>query len=396
MTVCDLTHAHHATSGGIRTYIEAKRDYLLRQTDHRHALVSTGPEDVREKGVRWDTVRLQSPTIPGAAPYRWFPRTGPLTSALESLEPASIELGTYFMPTEHRAAFAVRDALRRRGRPCVVSAHVHTDFPESYARAYSAKVFGPVLARGIGRVAERYARSVLNRCDFVITLSPQFRDRVLAMGVERVIMAPQGVDLEQFGPHRADPTLRTEFGVVDGGALLLYSGRFDSEKHVDLLVDAFDRLPAHLDAALVMIGEGPKRAELAAAAASRPGLHVLPYQPDKGRVAALLATADVYVTAGPHEVYAFSVVEAQASGTAVVGVEAGGLVSRVPEGTGFLAPVGDAEAFARLTERAFLSHSAMGGAARRHAEEHYSWSSTFEPIMAETTTALERQRPRAC
>ena len=391
MTVCDLTHAYHETSGGIRTYVDAKRRYLLAHTGHRHGLVIPSATGIREAGKRWETVRLRCPTIPGAAPYRWFPRSKPPAGALVSLSPSSIELGTYYMPTEARAAFAAREIVRQRGGRCIVSAHIHTDFPRSYAESYSKRIFGTQVGNRIRYLADRYAKWVLNQCDFVITQSPQFRDQIQDMGVDQVIMVPQGVDLERFGPHRADPEIRAEFGVSGSCPLLLYSGRFDSEKHVDLLVEAFDQLPIELNAVLVMIGEGPKRNELTAAAASRPGLHVLPYQTDKARVAALLATADVYVTAGPHEVYAFSVVEAQASGTAVVGVESGGLVSRVPEGLGFLSPVGDAGAFAGLIERAFHSHRAMGAAARRHAEEHYSWSSTFEPVLKETARVLGLQ-----
>ena len=391
MTVCDLTHAYHETSGGIRTYIDAKRRYVLAHTEHRHGLVVPGAENLHERGKGWDTMWVRSPTIPGAAPYRWFSRSRPAANALGALAPSSIELGTYYMPTEVRAAFAARSAARREGRGCVVSAHIHTDFPESYARTYTGKVFGPERGKRFGSLAEVYAREVLNRCDFVITLSPQFRDRMYEMGVERVIMVPQGVDLDRFGPHRVDPALRAEFEVPDNGVLLLYSGRFDSEKQVDVLVAAYDQLPAELNAVMVMIGDGPKRPELEAAAAARPGLHVLPYQSDKGRVAALLATADVYVTAGPHEVYAFSVVEAQASGTAVVGVRAGGLVSRVPEGLGFLVPVGNAAEFACRIVDAAEAREVMGTAARRHAESRYSWTTTFDPIMTETSAALNRQ-----
>jgi len=391
MILADLTHAHHPTSGGIRTYIRAKRDFLLDHTEHRHLLVAPGPEDARESGDRWETVRLKGLTIPGAAPYRFFPSARRPADALIDAGADAVELGTYYMPTEHGAAFRAREAAHREGRALVVSAHIHTDFPRSYAEAYSAKVLGSTLGQRVGSLAERYARRVLNRCDFVIVLSAQFRDRMREMGVEQVVMASQGVDLDRFGPHRADPTLRDEFRVAPDGMFLLYSGRFDSEKHVDTLVAAFDRLPATPAPTLVMMGEGSKRPELEAAAAQRPGLHVLPYQSDPARVAALYATADVYVTAGPHEVYAFSVVEAQASGTAVVGVRAGGLVSRVPDDLGYLVDVDDADAFAARIGDAFAAREAMGAAARAHAESHYSWAATFRPILEATEAARSRQ-----
>ncbi len=391
MTLADLTHAHHPTSGGIRTYIRAKRDFLLDHTDHRHLLVAPGPEDSCETGDRWEIRRIKGPTIPGAAPYRFFASSARPADALLAGGADAVELGTYYMPAEHQATFRARKAANRQGRALVVSAHIHTDFPRSYAEAYSSKVLGSWLGTRVGDLAERYARRALNRCDFVIVLSDQFHDQMREMGVERIVRASQGVDLDRFGPHRADASLRESFGVPPDGMLLLYSGRFDSEKHVDTLVAAFDRLPAEPAPTLVMMGEGPKRPELEAAAAERPGLHVLPYQSDPARVAALYATADVYVTAGPHEVYAFSVVEAQASGTAVVGVRAGGLVSRVPEGLGYLVEVDDADAFASRIGDAFAAREAMGAASRAHAEAQYSWAATFRPILEATEAARDRQ-----
>lgn len=54
---------------------------------------------------------------------------------------------------------------------------------------------------------------------------------------------------------------------------------------------------------------------------------LLPYRffwrPDRIRRA--LAAADIYVTAGPHETFGLSVIEAEASGLPVVGVDAGAL-----------------------------------------------------------------------
>ena len=64
MTVCDLTHAYHPTSGGIRTFIDLKRRYLLEHTPHRHVLIVPGERDEVEQGDRWTTIRIRSPLLP--------------------------------------------------------------------------------------------------------------------------------------------------------------------------------------------------------------------------------------------------------------------------------------------------------------------------------------------
>lgn len=154
-----------------------------------------------------------------------------------------------------------------------------------------------------------------------------------------------------------------------------------------MLVDALGRLPERFR--LVLVGEGPHRAALAARAESLGGrLAVLPYLREKAALAELLASADVYVTAGPHETFGLSVAEAQAAGLPVVGVRAGALVARVPEGTGLLGPVGDASAMAANVERAFAERERMGQAGRALVEATLSWDATFGKIFEAYESAL--------
>ena len=55
MTVCDLAHAYHETSRVLRTYIDAKRQYVLEHTDHSRAMVIPGVKDRIGRGERWET-----------------------------------------------------------------------------------------------------------------------------------------------------------------------------------------------------------------------------------------------------------------------------------------------------------------------------------------------------
>ena len=121
MIVCDLTHAYHEASGGIRTYIDAKRRYVLDHTDHTHALIIPGEKDRVTRTERCLTVEVEAPFIPGAEPYRWFSRPRRVRRALAYVGADLIELGTFFMPTESRPAFATRKAARRNGRQVAIA-----------------------------------------------------------------------------------------------------------------------------------------------------------------------------------------------------------------------------------------------------------------------------------
>lgn len=127
----------------------------------------------------------------------------------------------------------------------------------------------------------------------------------------------------------------------------------------------------------------PLRSELETRAATLPGLRILPFESDAARFGRLLASADAYVTAGPHETFGLSVIEAQAAGLPVVGVASGGLLDRVTPEVGRLGPVDDAVAMARNIEAVLAAGESMRRAARRHVEEGgYGWSRTFEKLCA--------------
>lgn len=387
MTVCDLTHAYHATSGGIRTYIDAKRRYVLDHTDHAHVAVVPGERDGIQREERATTITVEAPLIRGAAPYRWFSRPGRVLAALVEAAPDVVEVGTFYMPTEWGPALAWRRRARR-SRPAALAMQAHTDFAASYAEVYAGKLLGPTLGRGVGRAAAVYARTVLGRADLCLAPSPFQAARVTGHGLGDVHVVTPGVDPEVFSPAHADAALRDRLGVPEGGVLAVYTGRLDSEKRTPTLVEAVRRADAERAARLVFVGEGPHRAGLEAREAAGDPIRVLPFLTDRAALARLLASADVYLTAGPHETFGLSVIEAQACGLPVVGVAAGALIERVPPGTGFLGPVDDAEAMSQNLLRAADDRARLGAAARQHAVEAFSWQASFDRLFSLYETAL--------
>jgi alpha-1,6-mannosyltransferase len=141
---------------------------------------------------------------------------------------------------------------------------------------------------------------------------------------------------------------------------------------------------------LWIAGHGPLHDELEAIAGRSRSLHLLPYQTDRAEFARLLASADIYVTAGPHETFGLSVIEAQASGLPIVGVNAGALRDRVPNGLGHLGPVDDAQAMADNIVRAAAARAAISERARRYVEQQFGWDATFRKLLDCYTTQLGR------
>ena len=120
------------------------------------------------------------------------------------------------------------------------------------------------------------------------------------------------MEVGEFGRDRRDPQLRAKLGLNDDQPLLIYVGRLDGEKKPDVVVDAFRRLPESLGAKLVLLGEGPLRAEIAAL--GDPRIHMPGYVKSRAELARWLASADIYVSGMADETFGISIIEAQASG----------------------------------------------------------------------------------
>lgn len=401
MHICDITLSYTATSGGIRTYLDAKRAFLLENTDCRHTLIIPGEHDEIVQDERTTTVRIASPPLPGCEPYRFFWRPDKIRHAIEQASPDIIELGSFYVAPW--PAFSFRKQQARAGRACRVVGFFHTDIAEAYVGqplreachdwVEAAEWLGEHFADLAEKAAESYVGGVFSKCDRRVASSPQQAQRLAEYGVDHVDVVPLGVDLQCFTPEKRSEQVRAALGVSDRHLVLLYAGRLDVEKHVRTLVDAVQLVDESLNPRLVLIGEGPMREELEEIASKTDRLTVLPYEQDKQRFAQLLAAVDIYVTAGPHETFGLSVIEAQASGLPVVGVRAGALIERVPDEMGRLGRVDDAAAFAQNIEEVARKRGQLGANARAHVEANFGWASTFETMLRIYRETLSQETP---
>jgi len=393
MKLCDITMAYNAKSGGIKTYIDEKRRFLREHTEHEHLLIIPGSRDRVRRSGRTTTITIRSPLLPRQEEYRIFVSTAKIRQVLMREQPDIIELGSYY--TEPWAAFAYRRRRREAGLQCTLGAYFHTDVAEAYVAAPLRSVAqnwheenSEALATSIDKIAdiaaagaEKYMRYVFSHCDVALAASPTQAERLQEYGVEHTEIVPMGVDLKLFNPRRRSAEVRAANGAGPGDTVLIFAGRLCNEKRVPTLVEAFRKLPPELNAQFWILGDGPLREEVEAAAAHSPSIKLLAYLGERVRFAETLAAADIYVTAGPFETFALSVIEAQASGLPVVGVNAGALRERAPPGLGFLGAVDDSDALAANIVRAAAERSAIGIRARRHVEEHFAWPRAFKKLL---------------
>lgn len=148
---------------------------------------------------------------------------------------------------------------------------------------------------------------------------------------------------------------------------LLFFGRLSAEKGVDTLLRAFDAALPSLpqDMRLVVVGDGPDATDLKALASSlgcASRIEFAGYQTG-GALQAYVERASLAISSSRcRENMPYSIVEAFAAGTPVVGTNIGGIPELVDEGnTGFICESGDVQSMADAISRgthAFLDRSA--------------------------------------
>ncbi len=178
--------------------------------------------------------------------------------------------------------------------------------------------------------------------DRFLALTPFMRDMLLAYGLpaDRITVRPTWVP---------DPGSAGE-----PGQDVLYVGRLDEAKGVDLLLDAWERKGVATGRTLVVVGDGPLRERVEAA--TRTGsVRWLGQVPSPAVAAAMAEAAYVVVPSRVFEGYPLVVAEAFARGRPVLTVSGGSVGTIVDDSTGWVVdPSADAlgAAISRIDDEA--------------------------------------------
>lgn len=237
--------------------------------------------------------------------------------------------------------------------------------------------------RLVASVLRTVLRPVLDRADLLIVLNEGARRNVLSVGayqekMQRVMYGTWGVDLAEFAPEQGAQSRSPGQGPV-----VLFVGRLHREKGGFELLDAFGLIRARVpNARLLLVGDGPARAEIENVVASRDWtscvtLMGMVLNRDLPRI---MRTAEVLVapsltTPKWEEQVGMSSIQAMACGVPVVSTRSGAIPEYVPDGVaGLLVPERDSGALAEAVIRILSDQDLrlrLGRAARAYAMEHY-------------------------
>lgn len=187
----------------------------------------------------------------------------------------------------------------------------------------------PFGAPGSGRAAvmqglHRFWIRRLRHYQRLIVFRDDHRDQLLGLGLSpgRVAVVPNAVDTETFhpGPSRLRAELPEDIGPVVG-----YAGRLDPEKGVRALLSGFAAAELGPGARLVVAGSGSLAPEVARASAADPRIVYLGRLVGSERRAEFWRACDIFCLPSSAEGLSISLLEAMASGCAVLATPEGGL-----------------------------------------------------------------------
>jgi glycosyltransferase involved in cell wall biosynthesis len=153
---------------------------------------------------------------------------------------------------------------------------------------------------------------------------------------------PNGVDTQHYSPVTSNTKhkIRAALGLPDG-PLAVYTGRLVPEKQVNLLLEAWPSVRrVHPTATLVIVGTGENEGQLRKQA----GEGVL-FTGSVEDVRQYLQSADLFILPSSHEGLSNALLEAMASGLAVIATAVGGAPDVIAhQKNGWLIPPGDVRA----------------------------------------------------
>ena len=289
---------------------------VLRVLEHLHReghdalVIAPGARDFQEEiheYLGFEIVRVPTVRMPliDSLPIG-VPNTT-VTEALRAFRPDIIHLASPFV-LGAAGAFAARQ-LR------VPAVALYQTDVAGFATKYH---LAPLAA-----AAWEWTRHIHNICQMTLAPSSLTIAELEDHGIKNVHHWGRGVDAVRFHPEKRDPALRRQWDRSGRKKIVGFVGRLAAEKGVHRLASLHGRR----DIQLVIVGDGPSRAELESLIPTAVFTGALGGE----QLARTYASLDLFVHAGEFETFCQAIQEAQASGVPTIGPRAGGPVDLIQD-----------------------------------------------------------------
>jgi glycosyltransferase involved in cell wall biosynthesis len=271
----------------------------------------------------------------------------------EDVGVTALRRGAGFRPQLGRAI--ARIAAQHRAQ--VVHCHHYSPFVyASIARLWSPHL--RIIFTEHGRLSDappsakrRTANRVLAHAPReVVTVSSDLKKHLVAEGfpTSKVSVIYNGIDVGTMPCGEMRARLRRELHISDDVTLVGTVARLDPVKDLHTLIRAIGAQSSDSRMSLLVIGDGPERAQLEAVARASGAAASIRFLGHREDARDLLAACDLYANSSISEGISLTILEAMAAGLPVVATHVGGTPEIVDSTCGRLVPSRDPDALAGM------------------------------------------------
>jgi glycosyltransferase involved in cell wall biosynthesis len=231
-----------------------------------------------------------------------------------------------------------------------------------------------------------YMRKFHNSAHCTMVPTTEIKSALSAMGFQRLIVIPRGIDNELFCPSKRSAQLRKSWGADESTLVLISVGRLAAEKNLDVVLKTFlsIRNQGH-DIRLVFVGDGPLKGYLARRCPEAIFCGV-----QRGEaLASHFASGDIFLFPSLTETFGNVTIEAMACGLAVVAFKRAAAKQLIVDGVnGLLVESEDHQFFINQVQRVVIDRRLrhqLGHEARQSSLKN-GWAS----VLDETEEVLRR------
>ena len=182
----------------------------------------------------------------------------------------------------------------------------------------------------------------INNSDGVTAVSKSLKDETINLFniTQEIDIIPNFIDIDKYSKVKRN--LYKSKLCQKGERLLIHTSNFRKVKRIQDVINVFCKINKEIPSKLIMIGDGPERANIESLTRSLCSLRDVMFIGKILDVENVLHKADLFLLTSEKESFGLSALEAMASSVPVISSNAGGLPELVKEGeSGFTCDVGD-------------------------------------------------------
>lgn len=285
-------------------------------------------QDAAAKREAYEETLVSGMPIPGYPELKsGLPAKGLLLKLWKQQRPDIVHIAT-----EGPLGWSALSAAKKLGIP--VSTDFHTNF-HNYSQHYGIGLLKKPIAA--------YLRHFHNKAACTMVPTASLQQQLEFEGYRNVLVVSRGVDAELFHPAKRSEELRASWNTGNDTPVVMLVSRIAPEKNLHVVFQAFEAMrQVNPQAKLVIVGDGPARAELEK---QHPQVIFAGMQTGEP-LAQHFASGDIFLYPSLTETYGNVTVEAMASGLATVAYDYAAAQQHIRHDlNGLLAPFADTDAF---------------------------------------------------